>query len=337
MSRSVSWGVLGTARIGAEKVIPAMQRGELSRIDAIGSRDLGRGRALADRLGIPKAYGSYEELLADPSITAVYNPLPNHLHVPWTIKAMEAGKHVLCEKPIALTAAEANLLIEARERTGRHVAEAFMVRYHPQWQLAREIAHTGRIGEVRAIQTFFSYFLTDPSNIRNQADIGGGGLYDIGCYAILTARYIFDAEPSRVIGLMDRDPSLSTDRLTSALVEFPGGRQLSFVCSTQLVPHQRVQIAGTKGRIEVQVPFNPIPDATTRVLVDDGTDLVGGGITVEEISPCDQYTLQGDEFSRVVLGEKASDWPLEDAIANMKVIDAIFRSVESNRWETPER
>ena len=187
------------------------------------------------------------------------------------------------------------------------------------------------------MQTFFSYYLTDPRNIRNQADIGGGGLYDIGCYAILTARYIFGAEPSRVIGLMDRDPTLSTDRLTSALIEFPGGRQLSFLCSTQLVPHQRVQIAGTKGRIEVQVPFNPKPDDTTRVLVDDGSDLRGSGITVEEIPPCDQYTLQGDEFSRVVLGDKRPDWPLEDAVANMKVIDAIFRSVESDRWETPAR
>jgi predicted dehydrogenase len=337
MSRSVSWGVLSTARIGTEKVIPAMQRGELSRIDAIGSRDIARGREIAARLGIPKAYGSYEELLADPSITAVYNPLPNHLHVPWTIKAMEAGKHVLCEKPIALTADEARLLMVCRERTGRHVAEAFMVRHHPQWQLAREIAQSGRIGEVRAMQTFFSYYLTDPRNIRNQADIGGGGLYDIGCYAILTARYIFGAEPSRVIGLMDRDPTLSTDRLTSALIEFPGGRQLSFLCSTQLVPHQRVQIAGTKGRIEVQVPFNPKPDDTTRVLVDDGSDLRGSGIAVEEIPPCDQYTRQGDEFSRVVLGDKRPDWPLEDAVANMKVIDAIFRSVESNRWETPAR
>jgi predicted dehydrogenase len=337
MARAVSWGVLSTAKIGTEKVIPAMQRGALSRIDAIASRDIARGRDVAERLGIPKVYGSYEDLLADPAIEAVYNPLPNHLHVPWTIKAMEAGKHVLCEKPIALSAAEAAEVVETRERTGRHVAEAFMVRHHPQWQMAREIARSGRLGEVRAIQTFFSHYLTDPSNIRNQADIGGGGLYDIGCYAILTARYIFGAEPLRAIGLMDRDQALKTDRLTSGLVEFPGGRQLTFVCSTQLVPHQRVQIVGTKGRVEVQIPFNPRPDAATRVLVDDGRDLTGSGITVEEIPPGDQYTFQGDEFSRVVLGEKQPDWPLEDAVANMRVIDAIFRSVASERWEALER
>jgi predicted dehydrogenase len=296
---------------------------------------MARGREVASRLGIPRAYGSYEELLADPTIEAIYNPLPNHLHVPWTIKAMEAGKHVLCEKPIALTADEARLLLDARERTGRQVIEAFMVRHHPQWQRAREIARSGRIGEVRAIQTFFSYYLTDPSNIRNQADIGGGGLLDIGCYAILIARYIFAAEPLRVIGLMDRDPVMATDRLTSALVAFPDGRQLSFVCSTQLVPYQRVQIAGTKGRIEVQIPFNPRPDQATRVLVDDGSDHAGGGIIVQEIAACDQYTLQGDVFSRIIRDEKAPDWPLEDAIANMQVIDAIFRSVESGCWERP--
>ena len=333
MARTVSWGVLSTAKIGTEKVIPAMQRGEVSRVEAMASRDLGRARETAARLGIPKAYGSYEELLADPDIEAIYNPLPNHLHVPWTVRAMEAGKHVLCEKPIALTADEARTLLDARERTGRHVAEAFMVRHHPQWQRAREIAGSGRIGEVRAIQTFFSYFLTDPENIRNKADIGGGGLYDIGCYAILTARYIFGAEPTRAIGLMDKDPSMGTDRLTSGLIEFPGGRHLSFCCATQLVPFQRVQIVGTKGRLEVQIPFNAPPGRTARILVDDGSDLGGSGIAVEEIAPCDQYTLQGDEFSRVVLGEKAPDWPLEDAVANMRVIDAMFRSVETGCWE----
>jgi predicted dehydrogenase len=336
MTRRVSWGVLSTARIGTEKVIPAMQHGEIARIDAVASRDIGRGRTVAARLGIPTVYGSYEELLADPTIEAIYNPLPNHLHVPWTIKAMDAGKHVLCEKPIALSAAEARQLMEARDRTGRQVAEAFMVRHHPQWQRAREIARSGRIGDLRAIQTFFSYYLTDPTNIRNQADIGGGGLYDIGCYAVLTARYIFGAEPTQVIGLVDRDPAMATDRLTSALVAFPGGRQLTFTCSTQLVTYQRVQIAGTTGRVEVQIPFNAPPGQTTHILVDDGSDLSGSGITVEELAPCDQYTLQGDDFSRVVLGEKTLDWPLEDAIANMRVIDAIFRSIESKGWEMTE-
>jgi len=335
MARTVNWGVLSTAKIGVEKVIPAMQRGRVSRIAAIASRDVGRARDVGARLGTAKAYGAYDELLADPEIDAIYNPRPNHSHVPLTTRAMEAGKHVLCEKPIALSAQEGQRLIEARDRTGRQVAEAFMVRHHPQWQLAREIAASGRIGETRAIQTAFTYDLTDPGNIRNQAEIGGGGLYDIGCYAILAARYIFGAEPPRAIGLMDRDPEMETDRLTSGLLEFPGGRHLSFSCATQLVPFQRVQILGTKGRIEIEIPFNAPPGRTTRVLVDDGRDLAGGGIAAHEVEPCDQYTLQGDAFSRAVAGEEALPWPIEDAVANMRVVDAIFRSTTSGRWESP--
>ncbi len=335
MARTVTWGVLSTARIGTEKVIPAMQQGQVSRIAAIASRDKARGEAVARELGIPKAYGSYEELLADPSIEAIYNPLPNHLHVPWTIRAMEAGKHVLCEKPIALSAEEATTLIEARQRTGKLVAEAFMVRHHPQSQKAREIARSGRIGDVRAMQTYFSYLLTDPANVRNQPDIGGGGLYDIGCYAILTARYIFGAEPERVIATFDRDPMMGIDRVTSGLAEFPGGRQLSFICATQLVLGQRVQILGTTGRIEVPVPFNAPPNQATRLLVDDGRDVVGTGVEVETSAPCDQYTLQGDAFSRAVLGEAPLDWPIEDAVLTMRVIDAYFRSGVSGRWEKP--
>ena len=334
MSETVSWGVLSTAKIAREKVIPAMKKGALSRIDAIASRDAAKAAEVAASLGIPKSYGSYEELLADPGIRAVYNALPNHLHVPWTIKALEAGKHVLCEKPVALSAPEAAEIAETQARTGLAVAEAFMVRHHPQWRRARELVTSGRIGEVRAIQTFFSYYLTDPENVRNKADIGGA-LYDIGCYAIATARYIFGAEPERVVGLIDRDPVMQTDRLTSGLAEFPGNRHLGFTCATQLVPHQRVTISGTKGRIEVQIPFNPTPTQTTRLFIDDGTDLAGGGITVEEFPPCDQYTLQGDTFSRVVLGQEELPHPIGDAVLNMRVIDAFFRSAKAGTWEQP--
>ncbi len=251
MSRPLAWGVLSTANIGVETVIPAMQKGELGEIRAIASRNVTTAQAAADRLGIPQAYGSYEELLADPAIDAIYNPLPNHLHVPWTLRALEAGKHVLCEKPIVLTADEATRLVEASARTGRLVAEAFMVRHHPQWLKVRDLIATGCIGETRAIGTLFSYFLTDPSNVRNQADIGGGGLYDIGCYAINTARFVFGDEPERVIGLFDRDPAMRVDRMASALAAFPGSRHLTFTCATQAVPYQRVQILGTTGRIEI--------------------------------------------------------------------------------------
>ena len=274
-------------------------------------------------------------MLADPEIEAVYDPLPNHLHVPWTIRAMEAGKHVLCEKPIALTASEAEQLVAARARTGKLVAEAFMVRQHPQWMLARDIALSGRIGEARAIQTFFTYHLTDPANVRNQADIGGGGLYDIGCYAILTARYVFGGEPERVIGMFDRDPAMQVDRLASGLLAFSAGRHLAFTCATQLAPHQRVVIVGTRGRVEVLVPFNAPPDASCRLLIDDGSALGGASATTEEVPPCDQYTRQGDVFSRAVRGEAPLPYPIEDAVLNMRVIDALFRSEQTGRWEAP--
>jgi predicted dehydrogenase len=335
MTDKVAWGVLSTANIGTSKVIPGMQKGALSRIDAIASRDLARARRVAGELGIAKAYGSYEALLADPDIEAVYIPLPNHLHVPWSVRALEAGKHVLCEKPVALNAEQGRQLVAARERSGKLVAEAFMVRHHPQWQRARELARSGRIGEVRAIQTFFTYFLTDAGNVRNQADIGGGGLMDIGCYAIATARYIFGAEPLRVAGLVERDPTLRIDRLSSALMEFPGNRHLTFTCSTQAADCQRVVVVGSKGRIEVLVPFNQPPDRPSQIVIDDGRDLFGGGAVTEAFAPCDQYTLQGDRFSRAIRGEAAWEFPIEDAILNMRVIDATFRAAERGTWEKP--
>ncbi len=334
MAEHVNWGVLSTAKIGTEKVIPAMQRGTLSRIAAIASRDQATAERAAARLGIPRAHGSYEALLADPDIQAIYNPLPNHLHVPWTIRAMEAGKHVLCEKPIALSAAETEQLLAARARTGRIVAEAFMVRHTPWWQRARALAQDGTLGEVRAIQTFFSYFLDDPSNVRNQSDIGGGGLFDIGCYAINTARYMFGAEPVRVASSIDRDPVMRIDRLTSALLEFPGARHLTFTCATQLAPHQRVTVVGTRARLELLIPFNAPVASPCRIVIDDGSDLAGGHARVESFAVADQYTLQGDAFSRAVLGQQALDWPIEDAVANMRVIDAVFRAAETSTWQS---
>ncbi len=335
MADKVRWGVISTAKIGREKVLPAMQRSERCTIAAIASRDLAAAKRVAGELGIPTAYGSYEELLADPSIEAIYNPLPNHLHVPWTVRALEAGKHVLCEKPIALTAEEAKQLIAVRERTGKLVAEAFMVRQNSQWIAARKIARTGSLGEVRAIQTLFTYHLLDPANVRNQADIGGGGLMDIGCYAIVTARYIFGAEPTRVAALIDRDPVMGIDRLSSALIEFPNARHLTFTCSTQLSPHQRVTIVGTRARLEVLVPFNAPNERPCRIVIDDGSDLHGGSAKVQELAVVDQYALQGDEFSRAVRGEQALEFPIEDAVLNMRVIDAAFRAGASGQWEVP--
>ena len=334
MVRTVNWGILSTAKIGREKVIPGMQTGSVSRVLGIASRDQATAEATAQSLGIPRAYGSYEALLADPDIDAIYNPLPNHLHVPWSIRALDAGKHVLCEKPIALNAEEARTLLAARDRSGLVVAEAFMVRFTPWWQRVRALVRDGRLGRVGAIQTAFSYYLDDPGNIRNMPEIGGGGLMDIGCYAIATARYIFGAEPLRVASLIERDPVMGTDRLTSAVLQFPDGH-LTFTCSTQLAPHQRVTIMGTKGRIEVLIPFNAPPNAPCRILIDDGEALDGSGAIAEDFPVTDQYAAQGDAVSRAILGEAPLEFPLEDAIANMRVIEAVFRAAETGGWETP--
>jgi predicted dehydrogenase len=334
MSKKVRWGVLSTAKIGLEQVIPALKNSQLADVVAIASRDPNRAKDVAVEFGIPKAYGSYEALLADPGIDAIYNPLPNHLHAPLTVKALDAGRHVLCEKPIALNAEEAEQIAAAQKRSGKLVAEAFMVRFHPQWQRARDIARSGRLGDVRAIHTFFSYHLVDPDNIRNKADIGGGGLYDVGCYAVATARYIFGADPERVIGVFDRDPAMRMDRLASGLAEFPNGRHLAFTCATQLVPTQRVQIVGTKGRLEIQLPFNPRRDQPTRLVIDDGRDLIGSGAETEEFPPADQYQYQGDAFCRAILEGSSLEFPVADAIMNMRVLDALFRSEESKAWET---
>jgi predicted dehydrogenase len=336
MTKKVRWGVLSTAGIGLKKVIPAMQRGQLSTVVAIASRDLARAREAASTLAIPTAYGSYEELLADPNIDAIYNPLPNQLHVPWTIKAAEAGKHVLCEKPLSMTLAEAQSLLAVRDRTGVLIGEAFMIRSHPQWLRARQLIDEGRIGALRAIAAFFSYFNTDPANIRNRVETGGGALYDIGCYCIQAARYGFAQEPTRVCGLIDRDPQLRTDRLTSALLDFPAGHAI-FTCSTQLVLHQRVQFLGASGRIEIEIPFNAPPDRPTRLFVDDGRDVFGSGIAAETFPITDQYTLQGDAFSRAILEGMPVPVSLEEGIANMAVIDALFASAQSGHWQTVGR
>ncbi|MEP6924755.1 MAG: Gfo/Idh/MocA family oxidoreductase [Pyrinomonadaceae bacterium] len=335
MIEKVRWGVLGAANIAVKKVIPAMQQGSLTEISAIASRDLEKASRVAQSLKIPKAYGSYEELLAAPEIEAVYNPLPNHLHLPWTIKAAEAGKHVLCEKPICLTVAEARNLIEVGGETGVKIQEAFMVRTHPQWLVVRDLIKEGRIGKLQAINGFFSYFNTDTENIRNKIETGGGALMDIGCYCIHIARFVFENEPVRVLGLIERDAGSGIDKLTSAILDFPAG-QANFTCGTQLVPYQRMQFFGTDGRIEVEIPFNIPTDKPTRIFIDNGADLFGGNIETIEIPAADQYTIQGDLFSQAIRENSAQPIPLEDSFKNMSVIEAVFRSAESEKWETPE-
>lgn len=323
--------MLSTAKIGREKVIPAMQKGQWSQVGAIASRSLDAAQKVATELGIPKAYGSYEELLADPEIEAIYNPLPNDQHVPWTLAAARAGKHVLCEKPFSMNAQEAEQL---REVAGQvHIMEAFMVRFHPQWQRARELVRSGALGELRTVQAFFSYFNRQSDNIRNRADVGGGALYDIGCYAIVAGRFLFESEPLRVITLIDRDPEFQTDRTTSAMLDFGGGRRLDFTVSTQSVPFQRVQAIGTKQRLELVIPFNAPLGGTTDLLLDDGSQIGGVSARRETLPACDMYTLQGDAFSQAVRGETPLPYGLDDAICNMRIIDALFKSDQSGQWE----
>ena len=326
--KKIRWGVLSTAKIGIKKVIPAMQLGKYCKFTAIASRQLEKAQAAARRLGIEKAYGSYEELLADCDVDAIYLPLPNHLHVPWAIKALKAGKHVLCEKPIGLNAAEAQELLETSRKFPRlKVMEAFMYQHHPQWQWAKKRVFEGKIGELRTIQSFFSYYNSDPKNIRNKADIGGGGLMDIGCYCISLSRFIFGAEPRRVCGIMEEDPEMKVDRLTSGILEFARGTS-TFTCATQLLRYQRVNIFGTKGRIEIEIPFNAPPDQPCKIWHGDDA-------RIEEVilGICNQYTIQGDLFSRAVLEDREVPTPLEDAVANMQMIDALVRSARSGSWE----
>jgi predicted dehydrogenase len=335
-ARKVKWGILGAASIAVRKVIPGMQAGEWCEVTAIASRDKKKAEEAAQALGIPKAYGSYEALLRDSDVEAIYNPLPNHLHVSWSIKAAEAGKHVLCEKPLSLTAAEARTVLAARDRSGVKMGEAFMVRTHPQWLRTREIIRSGAIGELRVIAGLFFYFNRDPNNVRHRVEWGGGGLLDIGCYPITTSRFIFDEEPLRVFGTLERDPDFGTDRLASAIMEFPSG-QATFTCGTQVLYYQRMQFLGTGGRVEIEVPFNAPRDRPCRIFVDQTGDLSGAGVKIEELPVCDQYTIQGDVFSQAVRGQRDVPVSIEDALQNMAVIDAVFRSAESGKWEKPER
>ncbi len=323
----INWGILSTANIGVAKVIPAMQKGDYCNICGIASRDIKKAETAARKLNIPRAYGSYEELLDDEQIQAVYIPLPNHMHVEWTIKCLEAGKHVLCEKPIGMNSKEAEYLLEQSQKHPHlKVMEAFMYRFHPQWHKAKALVEDNQIGEVKLIQSHFSYFNDDPQNIRNILDAGGGGLMDIGCYCISFPIYIYGQEPEKVAGTMEYDPDMKTDRLTSALLSFNQGDS-TFSCSTQLMYYQRANIFGTAGRIEIEIPVNAPPDKPARIWLHTNS-----GTEEFQFDPCDQYTLQGDAFSKAILKDTEVPTPLTDAVANMKVIDSIIESSKSGKW-----
>ena len=336
MNHRVKWGILSTASIAQRRVLPAMLNCERAEIAAIASRSIDKATAVAKEFSIPKVYGSYDELLADPEIEAIYNPLPNHLHVEWSIRAASRGKHVLCEKPLSRTLAEARRLLQARDQYRVKIGEAFMVRTHPQWLRTAELVRAGRIGKLRSAFGFFSYFNVDPANTRNVSNYAGGALMDIGCYPIKTSRFVFGEEPVRVIGCLELDPAFKTDRLTSAILEFPSG-QCVFTCSSQLVYYQKMQFLGATGRIDVEIPFNAPTDKHTRIFIDDGKDLYAGASAVTESFPiCNQFTIQADLFSAAIRENTDVPNPLEDSICNTAVIEALFRSAESHKWETPE-
>ena len=331
VDKKLRWGVLGVARIATKKVIPGMQKGRWTTVDALASRDESKARAAAAELGIPKAYGSYDALVADPDIDAIYIPLPNHLHIEWAIRAAEAGKHVLCEKPIGLVAADAERLLAVRDRTGVLIQEAFMVRTHPQWLGALDIATSGRIGQARSIVGYFSFFMDDPANIRQVKEWGGGGVLDIGCYLVNTARMIFQAEPRRVCALIEEQPNNGVDYMASLLMDFDG-RHAVGTCSTQLAHAQRITIAGTSGRVEIEIPFNAPADRPCRIFVEDSPPGAVPDRKVIEFETSDQYTIQGDLFSRAAMEDRPAPYPLEDSVKNMRVIDALFRSGAIGAW-----
>lgn len=328
--KKVRWGILSTARIGVTKVVPALQAGAYGEVVAIASRDVAKAEAGARKLGIGRFYSSYEELLADPEVDAIFNPLPNHMHLAWSLKTIEAGKHLLCEKPLTLNATEAlEIASAARSKPGLVVMEAFMYRFHPQWQFTRQQVDAGTIGPVQAIQSFFSYFNNDPGNIRNQSDAGGGALLDIGCYCISLSRFLFNKEPDQVSGIMHLDPEFKTDTLLSGVLDF-GGHFASFTCSTQSMPYQRVNVIGTKGRIEIEIPFNAPFDKPCRVWLHDNQ-----GSTEKLFPVCNQYVEQGKRFCQAILNHEPAPTPLQDAVNNMKVIDAFRKSSQTGLWCSP--
>ena len=316
------WGILSTADIGMSKVTPAIQAAANCEVVAIASRDEDRASAAALELAIPEAYGRYEELLAAENVDAVYIPLPNDMHAEWVAKAAQAGKHILCEKPLAMSALQAAEMVAVCDAAGVKLQEAFMYRHHPTWVETVKLVRGGAIGELRAVQSWFSYYNDDATNIRNRVENGGGAVMDIGCYNINLSRMLFDGEPTNVKSTVRRDPVLGIDILSSAILEFPGGGQSSFTCSIRSDDYQRVHIFGTEGRIEIEIPFNIPPDQETRIFLMSGGDPAGETIT---FSAVDMYTIQAELFADAALFDTTVPVPPSDAVANMEVIEAILR------------
>lgn len=323
------WGILSTAKIGRDQLIPQIQDSVNGVVHAIASRDLTRARALADRFGVPIALGSYEELLASPDIDGVYIPLPTSQHIEWSIKAADAGKHVLCEKPIALDASQIGALISARDRNNVLVSEAFMVTYHPQWLKVRELIAAGAIGRLRHVQGAFSYYNRDPANMRNQPGLGGGGLPDIGVYTTVSTRLSTGAEPLRVQATVERDPDFGTDIYASVKADF-GTFELTFYVATQMAARQLMVFHGDEGYLEVTAPFNAVEFGNPEVTLHSRNH---GEATIFRFSGVRQYRLQVEAFVRRARGGEDDVFSLEDSVRNQKMIDAIYRAGAHDGWE----
>ena len=320
------WGILSTADIARRKVVPGIRRAARCRITAIASRAEGRAGVVARELDIPRAHGSYEALLADPEVDAVYIPLPNHLHAEWTIAAARAGKHVLCEKPLAMSSGDAQRMVDACAEAGVRLMEAFMYRLHPSWVAFRELVRSGRLGEVVAVQSWFSYYNDDATNIRNMVEAGGGALFDIGCYQVNLSRLLFDAEPTRVQASIRRDPALGIDVVTSAILDFEGGRVSTFTCSIRTETDQRVHVYGTRGHASIWIPFNIPPDLPTKVFVTAGGNVpVAPEVETLTFETADPYAVEFEHFASAVLDGRQFAHSADDAVANLRVIEEIFR------------
>jgi predicted dehydrogenase len=330
MKKKLKWGVLSTAKIGREKVIPAMANSDLYEVYGIASRDLDRAEETAKSLGIPKAYGSYEDLINDPEIDVVYNPLPNDMHVPYTLKCIEAGKHVLCEKPLALNNEEIDGLIAARDKHNVKVGEAFMVASNPQWLKARDLVRKGYLGKIKAVQGFFSYFNDDKDNIRNIEEMGGGGVWDIGCYPVFTSRFVLEKEPGRVVSMLEFDPQFRTDKLGSVLIDYHD-IQMTFSISTQLTPYQRMLFFGEEKIMEIRIPFNAPSEQPNEIYIHEG-DFSAAYAEKISLPVSNQYTQQAIDFSKAILEDKEVPVSLESAKANTLVLQAIFESASSEKW-----
>lgn len=325
--KPLNLGILSVSAHFIKRVLLPLRDIDNVNIYGIASRSLAKAQSAANQYAIPNAYGSYQELLDDPDIDFVYIPLPNHLHLEWIKKAADAGKHILCEKPITLNAAEARQAIDYARQKEVKIMEAFMYRFHPQWIRAKELIEVGEIGGITAINTFFSYNNPDPKNIRNILEYGGGGVMDIGCYAISVPRFFLGREPQKVVSTIVHDSEFKTDKLTSAILDF-NGTHATFTVATKTYPYQKVVIHGSSGNITVEIPFNTFPDVPARITIDTKI-----GIREVEFSAADHYGLQFESFSEAVINDLPVPIDPEDAINNMKVIDAVFRSAKNGKWE----